>query len=91
MKTMYNLLPKHFQGILVTDSPRVPQDPAIQALQEHARQVAEEGRAQQTEERAEDDDIVGRLVSATTPSEFREATGTPPQQYAIRQWQKSCD
>ena len=55
----------------VTDSPCVPQDLAMQELQERAHQVAEEGRAQQAEEWAEDDNIVGRLVSATTPSEFR--------------------
>ena len=67
------------------------EDPAVQALQERAHNIAEEGRAQQAEEQAEDDDIVGRLVSATTSSEFRTATGALPRQYAIRQWQKSCD
>ena len=73
------------------DRPRMLEDPAVQALQEHAHKVAEEGRAQQAEEWAEDDDIVGRLVSATTSSEFRTATGAPPRQYAIRRRQKSCD
>ena len=62
----------------VTDCPCAPEDPAIQALQEHARQVAEEGKAQQAEEQAEDDNIVGRLVSAGTPSDFRAATGALP-------------
>ena len=60
------------------------EDPAMQVLQERAHKVTEEGRAQQAEERAEDDDIVGRLVSAATSSEFRTVTGAPPQQYAIR-------
>ena len=54
------------------------EDPTIQALQERAHQVAEEAKAQQAEERAEDDTTIGRLVSATSPSEFRAATGTPP-------------
>ena len=76
---------------IVTDRPRTLEDPAVQALQERAHKVAEEGRAQQAEERAENDDIVGRLVSATMSSEFRTATGTPPRQYAIRRRQKSCD
>ena len=76
---------------IVTDCPRALEDPAVQVLQEHAHKVAEEGKAQQAEEQAEDDNIVGRLVSATTSSEFRTATGTPPRQYAIRRQQKSCD
>ena len=75
----------------VTDRPHALEDPAVQALQEHAHKIAEEGRAQQIEERAEDDNIVGRLVSATTSSEFRTATGAPPRQYAIHRRQKSCD
>ena len=62
----------------VTDRPRMLEDPAVQALQECAHKVTEEGKAQQAEERAEDDDIVGRLVSAATSSEFRTATGTLP-------------
>ena len=62
-----------------------------QQLQERAHKIAEEGKAQQTEEWAEDKEIVGRLVSATTSSEFRKATGTLPRQYAIRRRQKSCD
>ena len=41
------------------------EDPAMQALQERAHKIAEEGKAQQAEERAEDDNIVGRLVSVT--------------------------
>ena len=65
-------------GLSVTDSPRMPQDPAIQVLQECAHQIAEEERAQQAEEQAEDSAIIGRLVSATSPSEFRAATGAPP-------------
>ena len=69
---------------LVTDCPRTLENPAVQALQEHTHQVTEEGRAQQAEERAEDDNIVGRLVSVTTSSEFRTATGALPRQYAIR-------
>ena len=73
------------------DHPRALEDPAVQALQERAHKVAEEGKAQQAEEWAEDDNIVGRLVSATTSSEFRTATGAPPRQYAICRWQKSCD
>ena len=64
----------------VTDRPRVLENPAVQALQERAHKVAEEGRAQQAEERAEDNNIVSRLVSATTSSEFRTATGAPPRQ-----------
>ena len=75
----------------VTDSPCTPQDPVVQELQKRAHQIAEEGSAQQAEEWAEDDDIVGRLVSAASPSEFRTATGVPPRQYAIHRWQKSCD
>ena len=75
----------------VTDRPCALEDPAMQALQKRAHKVAEEGRAQQAEEWAEDDDIVGRLVSATMSSEFRTATGAPPRQYAIRRRQKSCD
>ena len=83
---------KWFQSFqFVTDRPRVLEDPAVQALQERAHKIAEEGKAQQIEERAEDDDIVGRLVSATTSSEFRTATGAPPRQYAIRWRQKSGD
>ena len=77
--------------VVVTDRPRALEDPAVQALQERTHKVTEEGRAQQAEERAEDDDIIGRLVSATTSSEFRTATGAPPRQYAIRRRQKSCD
>ena len=77
--------------LAVTDHPRMLEDPAVQALQEHAHKIAEDRKAQQAEERAEDADIVGRLVSATTSSEFRTATGAPPRQYAIRRWQKSCD
>ena len=69
---------------LVMDRPRALEDPAVQALQEHAHKIAKEGRAQQAEERAENDTIVSRLVSTTMPSEFRAATGTPLQQYAIR-------
>ena len=75
----------------VTDRPRALEDPAVQALQERAHKIAEIGKAQQAEEGAEDANIVGRLVSATTSSEFRAATGAPPRQYAIRRWQKSCD
>ena len=75
----------------VTDRPHVPEDTAMQALQKRAHKVTEEGKAQQAEERAEDDNIVGRLVSATTSSEFRTATGAPPRQYAICRRQKSCD
>ena len=75
----------------VTDRPRAPEDPAVQALQERAHKIAEDRKAQQAEEQAEDDDIVGRLVSATTSSEFRTATGALPRQYAIRRRQKSCD
>ena len=67
------------------------EDPVIQVLQERACLVAEEGRAQQAEEQAEDNTIIGRLVSADSPSTFRAAIGAPPRQYAIRQWQKSCD
>ena len=73
------------------DSPCAHENPAIQVLQECAHLVAEEGRAQQAEERAENNTIIGRLVSAASPSEFRAATGAPPQQYTIHQWQKSCD
>ena len=76
---------------LVTDRPHALEDPAVQALQERAHKIAEEEKAQQTEERAEDANIIGRLVSATTSSEFRTATGAPPRQYAIRRRQKSCD
>ena len=75
----------------VTDHPRTLEDPAVQALQERAHKIAEDEKAQQTKEWAEDDEIVGRLVSATTSSEFRTATGTPPQQYAICRRQKSGD
>ena len=77
--------------LFVTDRPRVLEDPAVQALQERAHKIAEEGKAQHAEERAEDADIIGRLVSATMSSEFRMATGAPPRQYAIRRRQKSCD
>ena len=73
------------------DCPRTLEDPAVQALQEHAHKIAEDGKAQQAEEQVEDDDTVGRLVSATTSSEFRTATGAPPRQYAIRRRQKSGD
>ena len=76
---------------LVMDRPRALEDPAVQALQERTHKVAEEGKAQQAEEQAEDDNIFSRLVSVTTSSEFRTATGAPPRQYAIRQRQKSCD
>ena len=79
------------QGLIVTDRPHVLEDPAVQALRERAHKIAEDGKAQQIEERAEDDDIVGRLVSATMSSEFRTATGAPPRQYTICRWQKSCD
>ena len=75
----------------VTNRPHMLEDPAMQALQERAHKVTEEGRAQQAEERAEDDDIVGRLVSAATSSEFRTVTGALPRQYAICRRQKSCD
>ena len=78
-------------SICVTDRPCALEDPAMQALQERAHKIAEDKKAQQAEEQAEDDDIVGRLVSATMSSAFRTATGAPPQQYAIRQQQKSCD
>ena len=60
----------------VTNRPRTLKDPAVQALQERTHQIAKE--------QAEDDAIVGRLVSATNPSEFRAATGAPPRQYTIR-------
>ena len=49
--------------LAVTDCPRMLEDPAMQALQEHAHKIAEDRKAQRAEERAEDDDIVGRLVS----------------------------
>ena len=75
----------------VTDRPHALEDPAMQALQERAHKIAEDGKAQQAEEGAEDADIIGRLVSVTTSSEFRTATGAPPRQYAIRRRQKSCD
>ena len=65
-------------AVYVTDRPHTLEDPAVQALQERAHKVTEEGRAQQAEEWAEDDNIVGRLVSATMSSEFRTATGAPP-------------
>ena len=77
--------------INVMDRPRALEDPAVQVLQKRAHKIAEDKKAQQAEEWAEDADIVGRLVSATTPSEFRTATGAPPRQYAIRRRQKSCD
>ena len=77
--------------LAVTDRPHALEDPAMQALQERAHKIAEDGKAQQAEEQAEDDDIVGRLVSATTSSEFRTATGALPRQYVIRRRQKSCD
>ena len=73
------------------DRPHVLEDPAMQVLQERTHKIAEEGKAQQAKGWAEDDNIVGRLVSATMFSEFRTATGAPPRQYAIRQRQKSCD
>ena len=75
----------------IMDHPRTLEDPAVQALQERAHKIAEEGRAQQAEERAEDNNIVSRLVSVTMSSEFRTATGALPRQYAIRRQQKSCD
>ena len=78
-------------GPHVTDCPRALEDPAVQALQERAHKIAEVEKAQQVEEEADDADIVGRLVSATTSSEFRTATGARPRQYAIRRRQKSCD
>ena len=62
----------------VTDRPCALENPAVQALQERAHKIAENEKAQQAEERAEDADIVGRLVSATTSTEFRTATGAPP-------------
>ena len=65
----------------VTDRPRALEDPAVQALQERAHKIAEEEKAQQAEEWAEDADIVGRLVSATTSSEF---SATIPGSRAIR-------
>ena len=64
--------------LCVTDRPRALEDPAVQALQERAHKIAEDGKAQQAEERAEDDEIVGRLVSATTSSEFRTTAGALP-------------
>ena len=87
-----NISPDHqfVASILVTDRPRVLENPAVQALQKRAHKIAEEEKAQQAEG-AEDADIVGRLVSAATSSEFRTATGVPPRQYAIRRRQKSCD
>ena len=81
----------YISTVVVTDRPRVLEDPAVQALQECAHKIAEDEKAQQAEERAEDADIVGRLVSATTPSEFRMATSALPRQYAICRRQKSCD
>ena len=51
------------------------EDPAIQVLQECAHLIAEEAKAQQAEEQAEDNAIIGRLVSANSPSAFRAATG----------------
>ena len=75
----------------VTDRPHALEDPAVQALQVRAHKIAEEGKAQQEEEGAEDANIIGRLVSATTSSEFRTATGAPPRQYTIRRRQKSGD
>ena len=42
------------------DRPHVLEDPAIQALQKHAHLVAEEGKAQQAEEWAEDNAITAR-------------------------------
>ena len=56
----------------------MPQDPVVQELQKHAHQITEEGKAQQAEEWAEDNNIVGRLVSTTMPSKFRAVTGAPP-------------
>ena len=72
-------------------SPCMHEDLTIQVLQERTHLVTEEGRAQQAEEWAEDNTVISRLVSAASPSEFRAATGTPPRQYAICRWQKSCD
>ena len=54
------------------------EDPVIQALQECTCLVAEEGKAQQAEEWAEDNTIIGRLVSADSPATFRAATGALP-------------
>ena len=62
----------------VTNHPHALEDPAMQALQERAQKIAEEGRTQQAEEWAEDNNVVCRLVSATTSSEFRTATGALP-------------
>ena len=76
---LYTLL----KATIVMDSPHMPQDPVVQELQKHAHQIAEEGKAQQAKEWAEDDNIVSRLVSTTTPSEFRAVTSTLPRQYAI--------
>ena len=47
---------------IVVDSPRMPEDPAIWALQKHAHQIAEEGEAQQAEERADDNTVIGVAV-----------------------------
>ena len=49
-------------GLNVTDRPRALENPAVQALQERAHKIMEDGKAQQAEERAEDDEIVGRLT-----------------------------
>ena len=76
---------------IVTDRPHALEDPAVQALQKRAHKIAKDGKAQETEERAEDDDIVIKLVSAATSSEFRTATGASPRQYVICRQQKSCD
>ena len=44
----------------------------MQVLQEHAHKIAEEGRAQQAEEQAEDNNIVGRLVSVASPQSLEQ-------------------
>ena len=67
----------------VTNRPRALEDPAMQALQKRAHKIAEDEKAQQAEEGAEDADIIGRLVSATTSAEFRTATGAPPRQCSV--------
>ena len=55
---------------------QIDEDPVIQALQKCTHLITEEGKAQQEEDQAEDDAIIGRLVSANSPSTFRAATGT---------------
>ena len=73
------------------ESPHAPQkgewidnDPAIQVLQKCPCLVAEECKTQEAVEQEEEDNIVGRLVSANCPSTFRTATGAKPQQYVIQ-------